>query len=131
MPVYCVILPQCWAFMLSPLSSVLEEVLEGCWSMLLTSFVNMHCRFEYFIYISLLVICHGKFICLCFSWFNYVFFEFQICCDDPSLAMKVVLDRFQSVVITATTGTSDSLGRFPQILKFQPIVCRPVSSDDP
>lgn len=44
----------------------------------------------------------------------------HFCCLDPSIAVKGMFDRFQSVVITS--GTLSPLDMYPKILNFQPVV---------
>ena len=41
---------------------------------------------------------------------------FQFCCNDASIAMKPVFDKFQSVVITS--GTLSPIEMYPRILGF-------------
>jgi DNA excision repair protein ERCC-2 len=43
----------------------------------------------------------------------------QLCCLDASIAIKPVLDRFQSVVITS--GTLSPIDLYPKLLNFQPV----------
>jgi len=43
---------------------------------------------------------------------------FQFCCNDASIAMKPVFERFQSVVITS--GTLSPIDMYPKILGFEP-----------
>ena len=43
---------------------------------------------------------------------------FQFCCNDASIAMKPVFDKFQSVVITS--GTLSPIEMYPKILGFTP-----------
>ncbi|EZG56010.1 DNA repair helicase [Gregarina niphandrodes] len=53
----------------------------------------------------------------------------QLCCVDSSLAMKPVLEKFQSVVLTS--GTISPLYLYPRLLGFQPVVTQsfPMSLD--
>ena len=44
----------------------------------------------------------------------------QLACLDASLAMKPVLGKFQSVIITS--GTLSPIELYPRILGFQPVV---------
>jgi DNA excision repair protein ERCC-2 len=44
----------------------------------------------------------------------------QLCCLDASLAIKPVLDRFQSVIITS--GTLSPIELYPKLLNFQPSI---------
>lgn len=44
----------------------------------------------------------------------------QLCCLDASIAIKPVLTRFQSVVITS--GTLSPIDLYPKLLNFQPVV---------
>lgn len=44
----------------------------------------------------------------------------QLCCLDASIAIKPVLDRFQSVVITS--GTLSPIDLYPKLLNFQPVL---------
>jgi DNA excision repair protein ERCC-2 len=44
----------------------------------------------------------------------------QLACLDASLAIKPVIDRFQSVVITS--GTLSPIDLYPKILNFHPVV---------
>ncbi|KAG9157245.1 hypothetical protein Leryth_004915 [Lithospermum erythrorhizon] len=46
----------------------------------------------------------------------------QLCCNDASLAIKPVFDRFQSVVITS--GTLSPIDLYPRLLNFNPVVSR-------
>jgi DNA excision repair protein ERCC-2 len=48
------------------------------------------------------------------------YYTIQICCLDASLALRPVLTRFRSVVITS--GTISPLDIYPKILCFQPVV---------
>ena len=41
-------------------------------------------------------------------------------CLDPALAIKPVLERFQSVIITS--GTISPLDMYPKMLRFEPVV---------
>ena len=43
----------------------------------------------------------------------------QLCCLDASIAIKPVLERFQSVVITS--GTLSPIDLYPKLLNFQPV----------
>jgi DNA excision repair protein ERCC-2 len=43
----------------------------------------------------------------------------QLCCLDSSIAIKPVLDRFQSVVITS--GTLSPIDLYPKLLDFRPV----------
>ena len=43
---------------------------------------------------------------------------FQFCCNDASIAMRPVFERFQSVVITS--GTLSPIEMYPRILGFEP-----------
>ena len=45
---------------------------------------------------------------------------FQLCCNDASIAIKPVFERFQSVVITS--GTLSPLDMYKKILSFDPVV---------
>jgi DNA excision repair protein ERCC-2 len=45
---------------------------------------------------------------------------FQLCCNDASIAIKPVFERFQSVVITS--GTLSPLDMYKKILSVQPVV---------
>jgi len=45
----------------------------------------------------------------------------QLCCNDASLAVKPVFDRFRNVIITS--GTLSPLDMFTKILAFKPKVC--------
>ena len=47
---------------------------------------------------------------------------FQFCCNDASIAIKPVFERFQSVVITS--GTLSPIEMYPRILGFEPCVVR-------
>lgn len=53
----------------------------------------------------------------------------QLCCLDSSLAMKPVLDNFQSVVLTS--GTISPLTLYPKLLAFEPVITQsfPMSLD--
>lgn len=44
----------------------------------------------------------------------------QLCCLDSSLAMKPIIERFSTVIITS--GTLSPLSMYPKILGFEPIV---------
>lgn len=44
----------------------------------------------------------------------------QLCCLDASIAIKPVLERFQSVVITS--GTLSPIDLYPKLLNFQPVL---------
>lgn len=44
----------------------------------------------------------------------------HFCCLDPSIAVKGIFDKFQSVVITS--GTLSPLDMYPKILNFQPVI---------
>ncbi|XP_058760108.1 general transcription and DNA repair factor IIH helicase subunit XPD-like [Vicia villosa] len=46
----------------------------------------------------------------------------QLCCHDASLAIRPVLERFQSVVITS--GTLKPITLYPRLLNFKPVVSR-------
>uniref|UniRef100_A0A2P2LDT9 DNA 5'-3' helicase n=1 Tax=Rhizophora mucronata TaxID=61149 RepID=A0A2P2LDT9_RHIMU len=46
----------------------------------------------------------------------------QLSCHDASLAIKPVIDRFQSVVITS--GTLSPIDLYPRLLNFHPVVSR-------
>jgi len=50
---------------------------------------------------------------------------FQLCCNDASIAIKPVFERFQSVVITS--GTLSPLDMYKKILDVQPVVCQSFS----
>lgn len=43
----------------------------------------------------------------------------QLCCLDASIAIKPVLERFQTVCITS--GTLSPIGLYPKLLNFQPV----------
>ncbi|XP_058777016.1 ubiquinol oxidase 2, mitochondrial-like [Vicia villosa] len=45
---------------------------------------------------------------------------FQLCCQDASLAIRLVLERFQSVVITS--GTLNPINLYLCLLNFEPVV---------
>ncbi|XP_058723051.1 general transcription and DNA repair factor IIH helicase subunit XPD-like [Vicia villosa] len=44
----------------------------------------------------------------------------MLCCHDASLAIRHVLERFQSVVITS--GTLNPINLYPCLLNFEPVV---------
>jgi DNA excision repair protein ERCC-2 len=44
----------------------------------------------------------------------------QLSCLDASIAIKPVLERFQSVVITS--GTLSPIDLYPKLLNFQPVI---------
>ncbi|KAE9621066.1 putative DNA helicase [Lupinus albus] len=46
----------------------------------------------------------------------------QLCCNDASLAIKPVFERFQSVVITS--GTLSPIDLYPRLLNFNPVISR-------
>ncbi|KAK9086714.1 hypothetical protein Syun_029108 [Stephania yunnanensis] len=46
----------------------------------------------------------------------------QLSCNDASLAIKPVFDRFQSVVITS--GTLSPIDLYPRLLNFKPVISR-------
>ena len=45
---------------------------------------------------------------------------FQLCCNDASIAIRPVFERFQSVVITS--GTLSPLDMYKKVLSFEPVV---------
>lgn len=53
----------------------------------------------------------------------------QLCCVDASLAMRPVLDRYQSVILTS--GTISPLDLYPKLLDFRPVLVEsfPMSLD--